>query len=286
MIRLKKIHPIYFSSSKHFKYMILSLKSLLKLKSDFVGNIYLYIDEDDYLNEKQINILKKIDESFIIRKTNNITGLGKKYILSELRAFEEVSREIGSDDYVAKTDSDVIFLNDNIFRQTLESDMVLIGYKERFYDKFVYTQGGLYFIKANFISKIINYNHQKIIEHVLSLMNIDLSKTYECPEDVFFYFLIKKHTNKILFLPFMNIPFLRKEKKPSVIHFMNTKKSMKYFSYIGNLSLFFSLFDIFFIKSYYFILIGKIGYFLKSKFPKIYKFLKPYFPDRKNLISK
>lgn len=32
--------------------------------------------------------------------------------------------------------------------------------------------------------------------------------------------------------------------------------------------------------------IGKIGYFLKSKYPKIYKFLKPYFPDRKNLISK
>ncbi len=273
---MKKIHPIYFSSKKHFPYLLISLKSLFKLGITNIGNIYLYIDENDFINKDDEVELSNMSSKIILRKTKNITHTGEKLIISELKAFDEVSREIDKDDYIAKTDSDIIFLNNDIFNKVLNSEMVLIGFE---IDEFIltFTQGGLYFIKSDFIQNIIDFDKSILIEikdNFVDRQNnrkIIIGDNY--PEDVVIYSIIRKKTDKILFIPFMYIPGINKTKNPSVIHFMHTKFLMKYYIYMGDIILIF----VYFFKP---ILYKKIGQFLKYRIPFIYKILKLYLPDK------
>lgn len=275
---MKKIHPIYFSSKKHFKYLLMSVQSLLRLKSELIGNIYIYIDEDDYLDIEQINTIKSLRDCIIIRKTKYIIGYGKDYIMSEISAFEQVSKEIDTEDYIAKTDSDVIFIKDKIFEQVIYSNKILIGFEENSIRP-SFVQGGLYFIKSYFIKEIINFDQSVFKEvadnffHKLDNKLITVSDKY--PEDAVIYSIIKKKTDQILFISFMMIPKYYNTKNPSIIHFAGTKDAMVFYVYMGILGIRFYL-----IREQLFRNIGKIGGFIKNKSPFLYKILKPFFPDR------
>ena len=289
-IKNNTIHIVYFSCKKHLPYFLISLKSLIKLNSIYLGKIYLYIDEGDYVDEKDVIKLNKITSNIILRKTNNITGYGERCVLSELKVFDEVSKEISNNDYIAKADSDIIFLNDNIFHQVLDSNMDLVGHEVDCYKPFTYVQGGLYFIRSYIVPKIIKHNYREIIDEVLFRINTNLTNKIDtCPEDGFFHMLISKYTNKILFLPFMDFPGYLKKDNSSIIHFIGTKDFMKFY-FFRNIYFLIDPICFYLIKnidyfgkiiSYTDKIIGKISTFLKNKISIVYKLLKPYFPDKK-----
>jgi len=152
----KKIHFICFSCRKHFKYLFASLKSLEKLNSKSIGNIYLSIDKKDFLTKKEINKILDLNLKITIQANKRITGMGIKSLLNELDIFEKISKNISPNDFVAKIDSDILFISDNIFKKVLKSNGILIGQKEERHGLFIYTQGGCYFLKNKIIESIIN----------------------------------------------------------------------------------------------------------------------------------
>lgn len=218
-----KIYPVYFSCGNHFKYLFISLKSLEEIGSKCIGNVYLYIDKDDFISGKQKVKLKKLSLDVVIRKTKyKMSWGGLKLIKNELEAFEEVHSEIRSEDYIAKVDSDIVFISDFIFKYVLASGKDLVG--EGAFTNYKYSQGGLYFLKSRFVPNITKYT--------------DKNFKVEDPkvgEDKFIFNLVQRNTDSIWLTKFM---MFREEfdkikeitgewkKKFSVIHFADCKNKM------------------------------------------------------------
>ena len=110
-----KIHCVYFSCGKHFDHLLISLKTLQRLHLQGIGSMYLYIDKEDSLTNTQINLLKKLKFNLIIKKAKKVTGAGEQAITTELESFLEIGKEINSEDYIAKIDSDILFVSGDIF---------------------------------------------------------------------------------------------------------------------------------------------------------------------------
>jgi len=237
MVPHNKIHAVYFSSGTHFQYLLLSLKSLTRLDSPYLGNISVYIDIHDPLSEDQKLILWRISHQIQIRATHNIVGTGKDYIISEIIAFQEVSQEIHSHDYVMKVDSDIIFLDDDIFYQVLISSNILVGHKEDRRPHFPYIQWWCYFMRADSTPKLAELT-EDILYEVARKIHPDKQEfsLYSYPEDAVIHSLFKKKTDKILFVSFMNFysPILRKKsEKNCLVHFTKTKYLMWIYFYWG-----------------------------------------------------
>lgn len=204
-----KIHPIYFSCGEHFPYLYDSLKSLERLNSKLIGNVYLYIDREDLLSKVQIDkLIKDVRLNIFVNRTKyKMVHKGVDLIINELTAFKEVSVQIGRDNYIAKVDSDVLFISDKILKDVISSDSSLIGQKYqklRIYPPFIYTQGGCYFIKNSLIPKLTDYPIYSVVLTVIEKMSRKDEKFdfKNIPEDAVIFNLINKNTNDIKFINF------------------------------------------------------------------------------------
>ncbi|MBW2046860.1 MAG: hypothetical protein JRI96_18650 [Deltaproteobacteria bacterium] len=166
-----KIHCVYFTCSKDFEYLLISLKSLERLNLDCLGNVYLYMDKKDPLNDSQINKLKKeLKPNIIIRKTKykgSRAGLGFEVII----------------DYIAKIDSDILFISDKIFREAIGGNSDAVGQGKinlRLAKPFLFMQGGCYFLKGSGVSKVIRQPVRKAVEKASGGWRVTISI---CPED-------------------------------------------------------------------------------------------------------
>jgi hypothetical protein len=226
-----KIYLVYFSCKKHFKYLFTSLKSLEKINSKYIGNVYLYIDKRDYLSEDNISQLKTLSLTIILRKTKHrMSWGGPNLILNELTAFKEVSQQINQNDYIAKVDSDILFISDNIFKKVTKSKFSLVG--DEFihpYISYKYIIGGCYFLKNSLIPQITNYPLFEVILEVLKKTGGYINFA----EDAAVFNLIKRNTSNVKFenfyLPSSRINNLNKitkkdKERYSVIHFWFDKK--------------------------------------------------------------
>ena len=225
-----KIHAVYFSSRKHFDLLYISLNSLRLLNLPFLGCIYLYIDKSDFLTDRQFKLLNRLRLTLKIREVNKVTQSGEMLIYTELRAFKDISEEVSPEDYMAKIDSDVLFLSRDIFLEVLRSNKDVIGQECNVWDPFIYFQGGCYFIKCALVPNIVSFD-KDLPEKVLKYMNsIAIKKGYmpmtSCPEDAFIYHIIKARSESIRLTDFYGTwnDLFQFNKRISAIHFENVKK--------------------------------------------------------------
>jgi len=239
-----KIHFVYFACRKHFEHLYLSLRSLRVLRFEGLGKVYLYIDKDDFLSEGQIIRLKKLGFDLLIRKSAGITWRTNETILGEVRIFLEIGREIDPEDYLAKVDSDILFLSKDIFRKVLISNKDAVGDPTAYHEPFVYFAGGLYFIKASLVPVFEKFSPE-IIDDTLNLVNNETARgrnriCKDCPEDAAIYNHISKHTSNTGFEKFTLYSWNRLKDpidKYSVIHFQRCRGAMKRFWYFEYLLL-------------------------------------------------
>lgn len=221
----------------HFDYLYVSLKSLIRLRSKFIGNIYLYIDKEDFLNEKQLSILNSLNFNFKVRKCTGlkgytfINGWVEQALITELQVFKEVSSEIGPQSYIAKADSDIFFISDEIFFQVLKSNCLMVGQMEGYWEPFLFCQGGLYFIKSSLAFQLKDSFNENTCFEVLREMNNETAKRKNMswstlPEDAAVTFLARSLTDKICFKSFFGR--YSNHFKGSVIHFKNKKEMLKF----------------------------------------------------------
>jgi hypothetical protein len=145
----KRIHFVYFSCKAHFKYLAKSLESLAKIDLGYMGNIYLYVDRGHFLSHQEIDQLKTdLLPAVSVRKTRyEMSWGGPNVVINELTAYKEVMQEMNKDDYLAKVDSDVLFLSRSIFEDIIRSGGLLIGQKETYHLPYLFTQGACYFVR-------------------------------------------------------------------------------------------------------------------------------------------
>lgn len=228
-----KIHVVYFSCRRHFDYLLISLKSLSALRSAFLGNVYLYIDKEDFLTETQARSLKKLSLNPTVRKCNKLSWGGEQTIRTELQAFKDISEEVSPEHYVAKVDSDILFISNDVFARVLKSGDHLLGEKETWCDPFIFTQGGCYFLKSSFIPQLGDFK-ENIFEEVLKKVNNETMKAKNrsietCPEDATIYSIAKTKTDKIRFIDFYHTSVLHfKTNKDEMIEFYRPDKIFKY----------------------------------------------------------
>jgi len=219
-----KIHFFYISCGKDFKYLFISLRSLEKLNLGCRGNIYLYIDKKDHLSNEHIKKLKKeFIWNMVIRKTKyKLSWGGAKLLISELVAFREILTEINQNDYVAKIDSDVLFISDRIFKEVIKGESEAIGQRK----KEGFMEGGSYFLKASLISKIVILRIYKLVKQTNQMDGSRLwgHQISKCPEDRAISMLVRQSGGKMLLsnfrAEFTKKEFIEKDLEGySIIHF-------------------------------------------------------------------
>jgi len=227
-----KIHPLYFACGKHFEYVRASLESLALLHSNHLSTTYLYIDETDQLSTEQKKIICGIFPDLVLRTSRRVTGWGNNTIAAEAKAFCEVAHTINPQSFIARIDSDIVFISENIFEHVSSSDYLYIGSKESTWRPFVYGQGGCYFIRAILASKLDHFamDFAKIaLNRIVEVQKVMRVEPFtECPEDAAIYLWVTSMTSKTEFVDFY---LERKEFDTqgirSVAHFQSAaKKSM------------------------------------------------------------
>jgi hypothetical protein len=254
-----KIHFVYFSCARHFGLLYASLISLSSLYFKNIGNVYLYIDRNDFFTPEQRLLLKKLKLNIKLIKAASVSGWGAETVIVELQAFFKIKREISSDDYLAKVDSDVLFISDNLFKVVLNESALLIGEKEVYWSPCVFTQGGCYFLKGELISNISFLNNKEFFPVLIKILTEQTKRAlnkvarrrnlvilFSCPEDAAVFNLLKLITDKIKFVRsslslylikrkmesrgkkfhIWLSQYLQNEKYLSIIHFKSKKAMM------------------------------------------------------------
>lgn len=226
--RNKRVHLVFFTCQKHYRYLEASLASLAQFPLNKVGNIYVYIDRYNSLVPAQQKVLAtSFPFTPILRSTPyRMSWGGPNVLVNELSAFREIQREVDPGDYVGKIDSDVLFISDNIFSEVLESQVDLLGQVENYHAPFVFMQGACYFLKVDFIAQLCRLRLSSVVREVLQkLASKETISIGDCPEDAVLYQLAGYVTSSIrlidFFLPLDRIGecFASRNNNYSVIHF-------------------------------------------------------------------
>ncbi len=223
-----KIHVVYFSCSRHFEYLHASLASLRRLHSPDVGRIYLYIDGQDFLTPRQETRLNELDLGPTVRRCGKLSWGGRDLILTELKAFREIAGDMAPGDYLAKVDSDVYFLSNDIFTRVLGSDDLMLGAKETFWEPYVFIHGACYFLHRSLIPRLREFDDGIFSQTLDDLNSMTMVKYHtnvyspdSCPEDVVMYKLVRRLTDQIRFLDLYGLD-------KSVVHFPNKREILEY----------------------------------------------------------
>jgi hypothetical protein len=219
----QKIHFVYFTCARHWQYFNCSFRSLLKLRYKRLGEIYIYVDRDDFLSTEQIKTLKAFCPAISIIKSRKITGWGAQTIANETQYFADISECIHPESFIAKTDSDVIFRSHMAFVKVFELSADLAGLANDRHSPLIYPIGGCYFIKCRIARHLLNYHPIDIFQQTLSLINNPLSQKRNsetltvCPEDAVIYAIVKRMGGTIAYIP---------EFSRSIMHFSGQKEEM------------------------------------------------------------
>jgi hypothetical protein len=220
--RPKLIHHIYFSCGRHFEFLLRSVRSLVALDSAFTGKIYIYVDRDDCFTQEQLRRLTECSWALVLRKSQTVHGYGRTTINVEIPCLRDVAMENDPQSFVAKTDSDIIFISDHIFEAVTSSAAGIAGEAVQNFHPFLFTSGGCYFLN-NQAGRNLTEMSEAFYEEVLGSLNEVNVRRGRQPEgaigeDVAIYNLVtKKMGYKSLFLA---------NYRESVLHFSGTKEEM------------------------------------------------------------
>jgi hypothetical protein len=203
----KRIHCVYFACDKHFHSLFLSLKSLARLRLPFIGTIYLFIDKDDFLTDAHSRLLSGLGLGLDIRKSKRMSCWGEEAVAVEANSFAEISGEKKPDDYLAKIDSDVLFVSGDTFSEVLRSGHDAFGHRVDYWEPIIFFQGGCYFIRGALLPEFKNFDFG-----ICRKLTADLNATERgrepfhrdcCPDEGAIYYFLKTKTDNIAFKQFM-----------------------------------------------------------------------------------
>jgi len=207
---------------------LLSLKNL-ELKE--TKKILVFIDRANRLSKSQIIELESIFHDIIVFSyTKYEYRKGPDRILSQLYAFRQAIKEMNSNSYLVKCDSDLVFLSRNIFQRVKELECDLIGHPIGLL--FKHTQGGCYFLSCSIVKRILLGNVSSILDSTCKLKRHRPLR--RCPEDAFFYTFVSTLRGTI---KFVNFHVNRKKTDSfaignndqySVIHFRNRPREFRH----------------------------------------------------------
>lgn len=231
----KNVYGVYFTCREDINLLLISLKSLERLNISF-KKIFIYQDKKSPFTPEEINKIKKLRfATFYFLKTKYPNSrYGINLIANELVAYKKISRKIPEESFLAKIDSDVVFVSEDIFKNLNLSTKEFIGNPyfpkiRKGENKYVIAQGGCYFIRGSLLRRIVL---TKIYPSLLETYVKNARSFLNIPEDVFFSILIKKLSKNIKFIEF-HYPFEAIESKNipnytsySLVHFEGKKKFM------------------------------------------------------------
>ena len=205
-----KIHFLFFSCGAHASCLELAIRSLERVKGDFIGKVYIGEDPENPLSDSDKVRLASLGFKIIYKNWGKVTGYGETTAMSELRAYQEIARDIAGSDWIAKVDSDVLFITPSIFFTVRNSQADLVGQAEIRWPSMVYCQGGCYFLRAGFVSAFAGLSGEEVhAESALLLQSFHnvaaasgIWKMPQCPEDALIHRLIEKKGGRILLVRF------------------------------------------------------------------------------------
>lgn len=199
------IHFAFFSCGAHVRYLEMALRSLVRVKGAYPGKVYVGEDPDDPIDAKSKDRLGALGLSIEYATWGKVTGYGEDTVVSELAAFSDVAAQVDRYDWIAKVDSDVLFLNDWIFTHVLDSQADLVGHKERAWRTFAYSQGGCYFLRAGFVAALAGIGPPEVELGAETLLKEfhdvaeakGMWKMPQCPEDALIHRLVTKRNGRV-----------------------------------------------------------------------------------------
>ena len=221
-----RVHLAYFSCGSHEPYLELSLRSLIATHTSSVVRVWVCEDPDDPISQSGKVRLGLLGLPLVFKMSGKVTGYGEKTVLSELEMLSGIAKELSAGDWLAKVDSDVLFLNGSVFEMLSGCTGELVGQCERVWDPLCrYVQGGIYFLRAGCtllrqsseierVSKIVSETKARLDAVAESL---DKPKMAQCPEDAVVDALVRATGGTVLlkdyYLPLWHLDRLQKTRR-------------------------------------------------------------------------
>jgi len=222
--RGNRLSVVYFSCHRDFGMLQLSLRSLLKYGASRIHRIYIYEDAKNRFTSAEKDALSATSGMVSVITGPRVSGWGAKTLIRELNFFRRTLDD-ASDTRprgMLKLDSDVLFLNGSIFAEIDRCGSDLFGNPYSSACGFTYSQGGCYFITADFLRVIVSSGVTQAMRELSALINMPVN---HLPEDASIFYLAQCHGARVEFsqyyLPHQQIPTFvpSPDERASVIHF-------------------------------------------------------------------
>lgn len=148
-----------------------------------VASIHVFFDVQDPPDMGELTALRRMNPVLPIHldSSEHVSGWGESTVQTEFEAFRKVSRGINDDDLIMKTDSDVLFLDHQIFQLILAD-----SYSDSFFQPVsrklvIYGQGGCYFLRSRIANKL-SFDFERYGARVQEMLDLP-----DCPEDFCVY---------------------------------------------------------------------------------------------------
>lgn len=224
-----KIHVMYVTHEGDFGLFLASLMSLERLNASQVGRVYVLEDSGKPFSPVSKETLSQrcgIQLRFI-RSRFPLAIRGPALVASEMLAFAQISATSGENEYIAKVDSDTLFVSDEGFSRVLASEADILGERVNIWEPFSYVQGGCYFLRCGMIPRMFSVPLRPVFRSV-ARATWKLT-TSQVPEDGAIHELVNRCQGKAIFIDDLFVPWYGDHKsrssKGSVAHLRMATKS-------------------------------------------------------------
>jgi len=162
----------YFMCRSYFPYLYCSIHSLSRLAIDDRIEIHVFCDRNEMLTDDQIHQLEALGVPVKTIPWQKSQGWGHAQIQNIWNAYAYAAKDAPPNTYVARVDADVFFFSGWIFDAVARSGDDMVG--DGHYVNFEYCQGGLYFLKADAVAKILLATPIDSFANVLGAANINV----------------------------------------------------------------------------------------------------------------
>lgn len=172
LVRQPRFKLCYFSCHSYFAYLYCALHSLVHACGAHPLDVIVFSDTDQPLSEDQTAALQRLLPGLRVLPWPKSMGWGAEQIGWIWRAYALAAEGAHDDDIVARIDSDVFFFNDRVFRAVARSDADLVG--DGHFVDFKYCQGGVYFLRASAVRRIVAWLDQRPLAPLLDQAGINV----------------------------------------------------------------------------------------------------------------
>jgi hypothetical protein len=181
-----RVHIYYPTYSAHFDYLLASVRSLLRLNPPQLGKIYVYQDNGAPLLAAQAEELRRVlGDRLVLRRFKRRYRFSRQ-VLCNFEAWSEIAGEIGADDWVAKCDSDVLWVRTAVLERVVAGGIDLLGHACTTtvqLENFIFCQGGLYLVQAGLLSRIAATPVGPLLREKMRRLIPSYDLRLFCPED-------------------------------------------------------------------------------------------------------